>query len=122
MIKLIIFLNGIYDILCSFSILFSNNYFSNIHPKLFKDKENQENPIIRRFMAYWILTYGSIRLFSGYYQNSKELLLLAYYSYLIEILAFEYELFISNSLYLYKVKFISIVSIIIIKKIEKLIK
>ena len=73
-------------------------------------------------MAYWILTYGSIRLFSGYYQNSKELLLLAYYSYLIEILAFEYELFISNSLYLYKVKFISIMSIIIIKKIEKLIK
>ena len=121
MIKSIIFLNGIYDILCSLSILFTNNYFSNIHPNLFKDKENQENPIIRRFMAYWILTYGSIRLFSGYYQNSKELLLLSYYSYLIEILAFEYELFISNSLYLYKIKFISIVSIIILKKIDNYI-
>jgi hypothetical protein len=118
MIKSIIFLNGIYDILCSYSILFTNNFLSNIHPSLFKEEENKNNPIIRRFLAYWILTYGLIRLFSGYYQNSKELLLLAYYSYLIEILAFEYELFISNSLYLYKVKFISIISIIIIKKIK----
>jgi len=117
-IKTIIFLNGIYDILSAFSILFTNNYFSNIHPNLFILKENRENPIIKRFMAYWILTYGSIRLFGGYYQNSKKLLLLCYYSYLIEILAFEYELFISNSLYLYKIKFISIISIMILYKIN----
>lgn len=79
MIKIIIFINGIYDIICSLSILFTNNYFSNIHPKLFKDKDIENNVIIRRLLAYWIFTYGILRVFGGYYRNSKELLLLAYY-------------------------------------------
>ena len=50
MIKSIIFLNGIYDILCSYSILFTNNFLSNIHPSLFKEEENKnlEKRILER--------------------------------------------------------------------------
>lgn len=112
MIKNIILLNGIYDIICAISILwFSNpyNYFSILHPKIFKNKTDFENPIIRRLLAYWILTYGIIRVFS------PDINIIAM-TYFIEAFCFEYERFIGDgdTVVDYKISFISLSSIIII--------
>jgi len=53
----------------------------------------------------------SIRLFLGIYDEYSFLITL---SYLTEILAFEYELYLSNNLYKYNVRFITFSSLFII--------
>jgi len=98
----LVLINGIYDVICGLSLLITDNYFSRFHLSIFKQKPDEIN---KRFLAYWIITYGIIRLFLGI---SNE------YSFLIEILAFEYELYLSNNLYKYKVRFISFSSLFII--------
>ena len=82
------------------SLLITDNYFSRFHLSIFKQKPDEIN---KRFLAYWIITYGIIRLFLGISNKYSFLITL---SYLIEILAFEYELYLSNNLYKYKVRFI----------------
>ena len=54
MINTIIFLNGIYDLICGF-------FFLNIHQFVFK--EEFRNDIMKRILAYWLITYGIIRIF-----------------------------------------------------------
>ena len=87
MISLII--NGFYDIICGISILFFNNFFSKLHTNLFNVKLSDIN---KRFLAYWILTYGFIRLYIGF-SNIKEFLIIGSFTYIIEALFLEYELF-----------------------------
>ena len=53
MIKTFIFLNGLYDICCSISILFTDNYLSKLHLDLFINKPNE---ITKRFLSFWIMT------------------------------------------------------------------
>jgi hypothetical protein len=55
-------INGIYDILCGFTILGYMNipYLGTIHLNMIK--KNETNIILRRYYAYWILTYGSMRI------------------------------------------------------------
>ena len=101
-------INGIYDIICGISLLITDKYFSRFHLSIFIKKPDE---IMQRFLGYWIITYGCIRLFLGIYNEYSFLITL---SYLIEILAFEYESYLSNNLYKYKIRFISLSSIIII--------
>ena len=60
-----IFINGIYDILCAFSILISTSIeiplFNNIHLNMIKNKSVEL--LTKKYLAYWILTYGVMRLY-----------------------------------------------------------
>jgi hypothetical protein len=97
MINSIIFINGIYDLICGFTILFfsSNTYLkpiANLHPMIFK--EEFRNDLIKRLLAYWIITYGTIRTAVIFKNNCIFIMIII--SYFIEILAY------SNENYLYK--------------------
>ena len=97
MINSIIFINGIYDLICGFTILFfsSNVYLkpiANLHPMIFK--EEFRNDLIKRLLAYWIITYGIIRTAVIFKNNCIFIMIII--SYFIEILAY------SNENYFYK--------------------
>ena len=65
MLSKIVKINGIYDILCSLSILKMINIpiLQTIHLQMFHSNMNEtKDPIFERFLAYWIFTYGIIRL------------------------------------------------------------
>lgn len=107
MLLFLLFANGIYDILCSIGILFDNSFLSQFHLNMFVTK-NQTH-LEKRLLAYWILTNGIIRLVSSF---STNLLLVAALTYYIEAFCFEYEYQVGNTLYLYKVRFVSITSVV----------
>lgn len=81
----IIKINGIYDIICSLSILFykkKSNIFNKIHINMIKKPNNEYN-----YLAYWIFTNGFMRLYSNE---------LAFYSYIFESLFYFNELYNKN--------------------------
>lgn len=108
----IFIINGIYDILCSLSILhicvhksfplLNTNVegrtinirniniplFGNTHLSMFK--YNKSNQIMERLLAYWVFTYGIMRIFGNYQIIS--------YSYYIEG-SFLFNETIYNSVY-----------------------
>jgi len=113
MIKMVIFLNGLYDICCSLSILITDKYLSRLHLDLFIKKPDK---ITKHFLSFWIMTYGIIRTSIGFFPKSYEIKLLAIISYLIEIFCFEYESYVSNNLNKNKIRFISLISTFIVYK------
>lgn len=85
-------INGIYDILCALSILkYLPIYIVNDMHLSMLTNYNYDNKIFERFFAYWIFTYGIIRLFS----TDKKLLI---YSYLIEAIFIFNECYANSSL------------------------
>lgn len=70
----IFYLNGLYDILCSVSILTNVPFIKNIHLSMFK--KQPDDPLFTRFFAYWIFTYGIMRM-----SNNNTIIAM---SYLIE--------------------------------------
>ena len=86
MIHRIVRVNGIYNICCALSILrFVNiQILGSIHLDVFRDHNSAYNPRFERFLAYWIFTYGAIRL-SG---NTA----LIPFSYYVEAGAFAFEI------------------------------
>ena len=72
MMYYIIKINGIYDVLCSLTILRWLNIplLNDLHLSMFK---NEENEVTKRMLAYWIFTYGIIRL-----SGDKALIMLSY--------------------------------------------
>jgi hypothetical protein len=96
LVKYIIKLNGIYDILCAISILkiieipiLDKLHLSMIYPK---------SDINERLFAFWIFTYGIIRL-----SNNYDLIA---YSYLIEALFFGNEYLNNKTVYFDKTAFV----------------
>jgi hypothetical protein len=63
--------------------------------------------IMQRFMAYWIFTYGVLRIYSGYNNNYE----LAAISYFIEAAIISNECFIYKSMVLDRSVFVIISSI-----------
>jgi len=95
--------NGIYDILCALSIL-SLIYIpiiNELHISMIKDVE-RNNSLMKRFMAYWIFSYGVMRIYGGYNMNYK-LIAISYY---IEALVFSYEIFVYKTLIFHKAMFV----------------
>lgn len=111
MIKTFIFFNGLYDICCGLSILITDKYLSRLHLQLFIKEPNE---ITKRFLSYWIMTYGIIRTAIGFYPESIEIQTLTIISYIIEFVFFEYESYISNNLYKNKITSMNIFIIVII--------
>ena len=63
-------LNGIYDLLCSASLLFLGErplfcHLARLHTHMFEGQADQQNPLVQRLLAYWIATYGFVRLVAG---------------------------------------------------------
>ena len=96
----IIFINGIYDIICGLSILLlPNSYIANIHPLIFND-EYLNNSLLKRLLAYWIITYGFIRI--SIIIPSLTIKILIALSYFIEAYAFTYEYILFKTTIYYK--------------------
>lgn len=127
LILLIIFVNGIYDLLCAVAILFyPNTIIGNIHPSIFNSHPRARQPDARmrkyaqedcadqlknRLLAYWLITYGSIRCFILH--ENKTINLLIALSYFIEAFAYGYEYIYYKTTIKYKVVWISLSSLII---------
>ena len=94
-ISTVLILNGMYDLLCSFSLLFFPAFvpFSTLHLSVFAQEEHREHPVVRRLLGYWLLTYGSTRLVAGLVQDDWHLNLAASLTYFIEAFCFGFEYF-----------------------------
>jgi hypothetical protein len=105
-VQLLIKVNGVYDILCALSILRVVNipYLDRLHLSMIKN--NSENPLFERFLAYWIFTYGIMRLSVN---NS----FIVSGSYFLEALFFANELFKHRSVYVDKALFVIFTSLLI---------
>lgn len=96
-LKMIVLLNGIYDVVCVWCILFLASgpvqrvarptqqgphsaivrwitgilqTLSNLHAHVWRDPADRDHPLVRRLLAYWIGTYAFVRLLYGlHYQN-----------------------------------------------------
>jgi hypothetical protein len=63
----IVVANGIYDIASAVGILLfyrlpALRVLANLHIKMFRFDEDRKNATFRRALAYWIFTYGCIRM------------------------------------------------------------
>jgi hypothetical protein len=82
-LKNIIIANGIYDLLCALSILGGVPLLSNLHISMIKEKDKGKGNNKERFLAYWIFTYGVLRL-----SNDRILISI---SYMLEAIFFSNE-------------------------------
>lgn len=107
MLLFCLFANGVYDILCSTSILYDFSLLSQLHLKMFDYLTLLE----KRLLAYWILTNGCVRLSASIFPN-KDVLLVAAATYFTEAFCFEYECEVGKAMFANKVRFVSITSVI----------
>ena len=65
MLKSFYFINGVYDIFCGMAILKIINipYLQSLHLNMLQETNNE---VYERFLAYWVLTYGIMRLSNNY--------------------------------------------------------
>ena len=103
-LKRLVLLNGIYDILSAISILkiIHIPILSELHLSMIKKYDR--NPLFERFFAYWIFTYGIIRIFGNN--------LLISLSYFVEAVFLLNE-YINNILVTDKALFVIVSSIIL---------
>ena len=101
----IVKINGIYDIICSLCILdyIRVPYIGTIHLNMIKD--NETNIIFQRYYAYWIITYGYMRLTTSDINFIKM-------SYVIEAICIANEVYYTNDIYIDKGLFVIIVSLL----------
>ena len=110
----ILFLNGVYDLMCCAGILWLGNLplfdgLSQLHPTMFSSSEHVNHPVIKRLLAYWLMTYGMARLLAGYTRESNSDVVAAL-SYFIEAFCFEHERYVGKTLIGSKVTFVSVFS------------
>jgi len=117
LISVILLINGVYDIGCCLGILFFRDIpgfsqLSQLHNTMFSEKENSENPVIRRLLAYWLMTYGMVRIAAGV-QPEFVIDIAAAMTYFIEAFCFEFENRVGKTLIPSKVTFVSVFSFIL---------
>lgn len=81
-LKSLVLLNGLYDIACAWAILVElaiRRYdylmsepamaflraLAGLHAGVWNSDSDRNNPLVRRLLAYWIATYGLVRLLYG---------------------------------------------------------
>lgn len=101
----IVKINGLYDILCALCMLryVDIPYLGTIHLNMIK--KNETNIIFQRYYAYWILTYGYMRLTISDINFVKM-------SYFIEAACIANEACYTNDIYIDKALFVIIVSLL----------
>lgn len=105
---MILLINGLYDICCSFGMLFFPNVPS-LHSNMFI---NNKDPVVRRILAYWLMTYGMVRIAAGLY-GGPVINIAAALTYFIEAFCFEYENTVGKTTIPSKVRFVSVFSLIL---------
>jgi hypothetical protein len=102
----IVKINGLYDILCGLSILqyIRIPYVDTIHLNMIPSKVH--NDIFKRYYAYWILTYGYVRLLSND-MNSIQM------SYFIEAVCTANELYNTSDIHKEKAVFVIFTSLLL---------
>lgn len=113
-VRLILIGNGLYDLLCACSILFLLDvpvvgFLSTLHTTMFS---NTKNPIAFRILAYWLATYGIVRLAAGYDKDTS-LTRVAAMTYFIEAICWEYECMVGKSMMQIETSFVSVTSVIL---------
>jgi len=109
-VKSLIVFNGIYDIFCGISIILffhtnSPNTFACLHPTIFVYNKELIHPIFYRMLAYWIITYGMVRIM--YFYDSKYIRILVSLTYLLEASVFGFEFYCYESTLAYKTLWVS---------------
>jgi hypothetical protein len=102
----VVFVNGVYDVVCFLGIMLALPVFGSLHIGVFKP--NELSPLAERILAYWILTYGVIRVLVA--SGDECITGAAALSYFIETFAFECENFTHGSVIRYKVHAMSLAS------------
>ena len=97
--------NGLYDMLCALCLLkiINISILNKLHLSMFINEPTDQE---KRWIAYWIFTYGIIRLVA----NNNYLISI---SYLIEVIIMLNECFIHKQIYVYNGIIVSIISFII---------
>ena len=86
----VLIVNGVYDVLCALCMLFLPDGcpLSTLHLNVFAEEEHRNHPIVRRLMAFWLMTYGMVRFIGGVEDSC---LFAAAFTYCIEALYFAHE-------------------------------
>lgn len=91
----VVFFNGIYDIICACCIMFApNTLMGSLHTSIFIDS-TKLTPLNCRMLAYWLYTYGIIRI--GIIYTDTKLIVAS--TYFIEAAAYAYETFAQSTTY-----------------------
>lgn len=107
LISPLLILNGTYDMLCASSILWMpESGLSHLHPNMFLSP----SPIVKRMLAYWIFTYGWVRLAAGWDPSFQKM---AAATYFLEAFVFEYECRVGKTMHPDKVRMVSLFSFLL---------
>ena len=115
MLREIIFLNGVYDLACAAShLLNKKNALTKLHGDLFfKDEPNIPQDLQQRLLAYWILTYGIVRLAAIaplYSRVAQSWECMVASNYFVEAVAYALEGFVYRTVDRKKAAFVSATS------------
>jgi hypothetical protein len=113
-VRAVVFLNGLYDLLCFAAIMWLHWLpgFSSFHLNVFRDEDDRRHPLVRRLLAYWILTYGVVRVLAGAVNHESYAMdSVAALTYFIEVFGFEYELCAESTVVRSKVTAITLMSL-----------
>ncbi len=113
-VRAVVLLNGVYDLLCFAAIMWLHWLpgFGSFHLNVFKDDDDRRHPLVRRLLAYWILTYGVVRVLAGAVDHESYAMdSAAALTYFIEVFMFEYELCAEGTMVRSKVTFITLMSL-----------
>jgi hypothetical protein len=116
-VQILLILNGLYDLACACCILWFSSvpwlsFLSDLHPTMFENVENEQNPIIRRLLSYWIMTYGSARILAGI-NSSSTLSTFGALTYFIEAFCFQYEYRVGQTMIASKVMIVSVLCVLL---------
>jgi hypothetical protein len=80
--------------MCAVGILFLPNTIgfsglAKLHPTMFSDPTDQHHPIVCRLLAYWLTTYGFVRIAVFKHDTTVDFLVAS--TYFIEAWAYSYE-------------------------------
>ena len=113
-LRALVLLNGVYDLVCFTAIMWLPWLpgFSSFHLGVLRDEEDRRHPLVRRLLAYWILTYGTVRVLCGLLDHESYAMdCAAAMTYAIEVFGFEYELCSEGTMVRSKVTAITLMSL-----------